>query len=425
MTGPAVTRTAANPGTGRGRRRNRISPAPSRRAVLRRPERAIKTTKANQSALGGRHLGIGIMLSSAVSMIFLLWRFAIQWTDYSSPAPSLIAWLVLLAFIGVALVTVRRRAPAVPRWLFPATLSVSAIVAALDLAGCWLNSESGVYPTAAAAVGALLAAFIIVRETRDILLATGVLAAAMVGVALAKERESVLTLAPDILITGLAVIPPLVGVFIVRGFRRMVQLELDLVLVRSTVSQPRFAVGMLASEELARLDFDAEQLLDDVAEGRIQLPLTPELSNRASSLATQLRLHLIEGRTETWLHHAVTESEFLGPAVRLSDPSGLAGLLSPEQRDALLLTIWLLVGDATRTTATVSLTLGPISPTLGVTADRKVRFPIELTTTGVPHRRVDPETWQAIRVVGPYTDTVRDGSLRVDIECSVDNPADA
>ena len=261
MTGRAVTETAADTRTGRGRRRHGASPVPSRRTAFRRPERAIKTANANQNALGGRHLGIGIMLSGAVSMVFLLWRFAIQWTEYSSPAPSLIAWLILLAFIGVALVAVRRRAPAVPPWLFPATLSVSAIVAALDLAGCWMNSESGVYPTAAAAVGALLAAFIIVRETRDILVATGVLAAAMVGVALAKEREWVLTLAPDILITGLAVVPPLLGVFIVRGFRRMVQLELDLVLVQSTVSQPRFAVGMLASEELARLDFDAEQLL--------------------------------------------------------------------------------------------------------------------------------------------------------------------
>jgi len=427
MTGGTTTEAVADLELRRDRRRHRRTAEPSpRRTAFRRPERTIKTTKANQSALGGRHLGIGIMLSGAVSIVFLLWRFAIQWTEYSSPALSLIAWLILLGFIAVALITVRRTALAVPPWLFPATLSIGAIVAALDLVACSLNTtDQGVYPTAAAAVGALLAAFIIVRETRDILIATGVLAAAMVGVALTKEREWMLTMAPDILITGLAVIPPLLGVFIVHNFRRMVQLELDLVLVQSTVSQPRFAVGMLASEELARLDLDAEQLLDDVAEGRIQLPLAPELSNRASSLATQLRLHLIEGRTETWLHHAVTESEFLAPAVRLNDPSGLAGLLSPEQRDALLLTIWLLVGDAARSAATVSLTLGPISPSRGVTADRRVRFPIELTTTGVPQRRVDPETWQAIRVVGPYTDSVRDGSLRVDIECSVDNPADA
>jgi hypothetical protein len=425
MTGPILTVTSPGGELRRDRKRPRTDAGVSRRPAFRRPERTIKAAKADQSALGGRHLAIGIMLSGAVSVVFLLWRFAIQFTEYSFPALSLLAWLILLSFIAVALVVVRRRAPTMTKWLFPVTLWVGAVVAALDLAGSWMNAHSDIYPTAAAALGSLLAAFITVRSTRDILIATGVLGAAMIGMGLAEDRGNVLTLAPEILITGLAVVPPLLGVFIARGFRRMVQLELDLVLVQSTVSQPRFAVGMLASEELARLDFDAEQLLDDVAEGRIALPLTPELSNRASSLATELRLHLIEGRKETWLHHAVTESEFLGPAVRLSDPSGLAGLLAPVQRDALLLTIWLLVGDATRTDATVSLTLGPISPTHGVTPGRKVRFPIELTTTGVPHRRVDPETWQAIRVVGPYTDSIRDGSLRVDIECSVDNPADA
>jgi hypothetical protein len=424
MSGPVVTEHAAETPLLRDRSRRGRDQSRSLRPAFRRAGRTLKAAKANQSALGGRHLGIGIMLSGAVSVVFLLWRFAIQWTQYSAPLLSLLAWVILIGLIVVALITVRKRALALPRWLFPSILGGSAVVAVLDFAGCWMNSDRGVYPTAAAAIGSVLAAFIIVRETREILISTAVLGSAMVVMALAKERDHILTIAPEILITGLAVVPPLLSVFIVRGFRRMVQLELDLVLVQSTVSQPRFAVGMLASEELARLDLDAEQLLDDVAEGRTELPLAPELSNRASSLATQLRLHLIEGRKETWLHHAVTESEFLGPAVRLSDPSGLAGLLSPEQRDALLLTIWLLVGDATRTDATVSLTLGPIAPTLGG-GDRKVRFPIELTTTGVPHRRVDPETWQAIRVVGPYTDSVRDGSLRVDIECSVDNPADA
>jgi hypothetical protein len=176
---------------------------------------------------------------------------------------------------------------------------------------------------------------------------------------------------------------------------------------------------------LARLDLDAETLLDDVAQGRTALPLAPSAAATAASLATQLRLHLIEGRTETWLHHAITESEFLGPVVALSDPAGLAGLLSPPQRDGLLLTIWLLMGDTARSGASISLRLGPIAPTYGALLHRKVRFSIELTTTGVSRRRVDPETWQAIRAVGPHVDSNRAGSLWVDIECSVDNPADA
>jgi hypothetical protein len=181
---------------------------------------------------------------------------------------------------------------------------------------------------------------------------------------------------------------------------------------------------MLASEQLAELDLEAETLLDDVAEGKAPLPLAPEKANTAAALATQLRLHLIEGRKETWLHHAINESEFLAPAVEREDPNGLAGLLSPAQRDAVLLTLWLLVGDASRNPPTVSLKLGPIPPAPRRDQSRLV-FPIRLSTTGVPRRRVDPETWQAIRVVGPYVDSGRGGSVSVEITCSVDNPADA
>ncbi len=106
------------------------------------------------------------------------------------------------------------------------------------------------------------------------------------------------------------------------------------------------------------------------------------------------------------------------------DLAGLAGLHVPAQRDALLLAIWLLISDTSRPTTMVSLALGPISPTHGVNPPHTVKFLIELTTTGVPRRKVDPETWQATRIVGPHVDSVREGRVRVDIECSVDNPAD-
>ena len=123
----------------------------------------------------------------------------------------------------------------------------------------------------------------------------------------------------------IAVAAGFIGVVIVEAFRRLVQVELDRVLVQSTVSAPRFAVGMLASEELARLDFAAEELLDSIATGTTPLPLTPKTASVAASLATELRLHLIEGRRETWLYHAVSESEMLGRSVTLIDKSSLAG----------------------------------------------------------------------------------------------------
>ncbi|SDK49304.1 hypothetical protein SAMN05216282_1078 [Cryobacterium psychrotolerans] len=421
----AVSRAAVTPGAAGQAPASPGATRPDARRSLRRTGRIVKAARADPNGLGGRHLGVGLVFSGGSIAVFLFWRFVVQLPGTPSPLPSLAAWLILLIATVFTVAVVQRSSTRMPPWLFTFALITGAVVVILDLAGSAGRSYADVYPTAAPAVGALLTGLVTLREPRDVLAATGVLGVLTAGAALLEDRASLLTLAPEILSIALGIVPPVLGVIIVRSFRRMVELELDLVLVQSTVSQPRYAVGMLASEELARLDLDAETLLDDVAQGRTPLPLAPETSSTAASLATQLRLHLINGRTETWLHHAVTESEFLGPSVTVQDPSGLAGLLAPSQRDALLLTIWLLISDTARTASTVSLTLGPISPTHGTVSRKKVRFPIELMTTGVPRRRVDPETWQAIRIVGPHVDTIRDGSLRVDIECSVDNPADA
>jgi hypothetical protein len=210
----------------------------------------------------------------------------------------------------------------------------------------------------------------------------------------------------------------------------MVQVELDRVLVQSTVSAPRFAVGMLASEELERLDLAAEELLDAVASKKTNLPLTPKNASVAAQLATELRLHLIEGRRETWLYHAISESEQLGKSVTLSDKSSLAGLLDPTQRDGLLSAAWLLVADGPssnprrRSAArTLNIQIGPVVPGEAV-PEHKIAIPITITTTGVPRNRVDSGVWDALGRIGRYSDSTQDASLRVDVECIVDNPAD-
>ncbi|GAA2082666.1 hypothetical protein GCM10009840_18740 [Pseudolysinimonas kribbensis] len=212
---------------------------------------------------------------------------------------------------------------------------------------------------------------------------------------------------------------------VVETFRRLVQLELDRVLVQSTVQAPRFAVGMLASEELARLDLAAEELLVSVADRKVVLPLIPKNASIAAQLATELRLHLIEGRRETWLYHAVSESEMLGKSVTLIDKSALAGLLDPSQRDGLLSTAWLLVSENLKPSQGRSLTiqLGPVAPG-GEVPDHKILVPITITSTGIARNRVDSGVWDALSRVGRYSDSTQDASLRVDIQCLVDNPAD-
>jgi hypothetical protein len=396
-----------------------------RRRTFRRPQRTVDTTRANRAGLGGRHLGFGISLSGGFVALFLLWRFASQWELYANPVPTLAAWVLLLAAAIVTLIVTNKMSDRLPTWFFLTVLGTGELIVALDLAGYGSGDTAGAYPTAAAAVGALFTGLVTVRRGRDIVAATLVLGAVVAAGALTVQRTDTFAPAYAILTIGLCMFPPVLGVSVARVFRRMVQRELDLVLVQSTVTQSSSAVGMLASEELARIDLDAETLLDDVATGRTALPLSAAKSAAAAALATQLRLHLIEGRRETWLHHALTESEFLGPAVNLDDPAGLAGQLSPVQRDALLLAIWLLISDTDGAEPTVSLVFGPLGRTSGHAVGEMLRFPIQIVIEGVPRRRVDPETWQAIRAVGPHIDSVRSGQLHVDIECSIDNPADA
>jgi hypothetical protein len=423
-TGPVLLADAADPSV-RAHRQLLDDQRNERRRTFRRPQRTVDTTRANRTGLGGRHLGFGLSLSASFVAFFLLWRFTVQWDLYTNPLPSLAAWLLLLIAGLCTLHFTNRVSDRMPTWLFLTVLATGEVVVALDLAGYGVGGTDGAYPTAAAAVGVLLTGLVTVRRGRDIVAATLVLGAVVAAGAFTVPRADTLALAPAILTISLCVVPPVLGVSVARVFRRIVQRELDLVLVQSTVTQSSSAVGMLASEELARIDLDAETLLDDVATGRTALPLSAAKSAAAAALATQLRLHLIEGRRETWLHHALTESEFLGPAVNLDDPAGLAGQLSPVQRDALLLAIWLLISDTDGAEPTVSLVFGPLGRTSGHAVGEMLRFPIQIVIEGVPRRRVDPETWQAIRAVGPHIDSVRSGQLHVDIECSIDNPADA
>ena len=144
----------------------------------------------------------------------------------------------------------------------------------------------------------------------------------------------------------------------------MVQLELDRVLVQCTVSAPRYAVGMLASEELARLDLAAEELLESIASKKTALPLAPKMASIAASLATELRLHLIEGRRETWLYHAVSESEMLGKAVTLSTSPASPGCSTRSSATACSRRpgCWSATRSTSNASRTVTLQVGPVAP---------------------------------------------------------------
>lgn len=389
--------------------------------------KAFRQASARGATLGTGYLAIGAAVLSAIQTVYGLGLYAARVGEYPDLLPVTASWLLYLAALVTAVVSLSLVGERLPTWLYLVFLMMLAGVVALDFAAIWPLGNVGHYATASVSAGFALVIVVALRAGREISLAVVMLAAAFIAAVVLTTPLTPATIPGQVSTIALAVLPPALGVVVVRGFRRMVQAELERVLIQSTTSAPRFAVGMLASEELARLDLAAEELLDAVGTGRSPLPLGPKTASTAASLATELRLHLIEGRRETWLYHAVTESEVLGKSVTLTDPGSLAGLLDPVQRDGLLSAAWLLVSERSKssTPRSAHITLGPVVASAQDYAPaNSIIVPITFATTGVARNRVDPATWDAFGRVGRYSDSTQNSSLRVDVECIVDNPAD-
>ncbi len=388
--------------------------------------RAMRQASPRGASLGTGYLGIGATVLAGIQGLYGLGAFAVHFSAYPSALPAILAWVVYAVAVASISITIAMRGEQLTGWMFGCFLFALAAVVALDLIAIWPLHDVGAHATASVAAGFGLLIAVTLRRGREIVAAAGAIGAVLIVAIVLDTPAAPQTLPAQIVTVAVAIAPAMIAVYVISRFRRIVQLELDRVLVQSTVSAPRFAVGMLASEELARLDLAAEELLDSVSTGRTALPLSPKMASIAASLATELRLHLIEGRRETWLYHAITESEQLGKRVTLTDRGGLAGLLDARQRDGLLGAVWLLVaadGAKTNSGATAQLTVGPIT-TPAATGRGTIGVPIRIDTTSVARNRVDPAIWNAIDRVGRFRDSMHDSSLRVEIECVVANPAE-
>ncbi|MCI0158287.1 hypothetical protein KNO15_16415 [Leifsonia shinshuensis] len=391
---------------------------------------ALPRGRQERDALGRARLDLGFNVASIALIASLFAIMVITVPEYPDLPFTLAAWGVLVVTLVTALVLRFRLPDLLPTWLFAAALVLWAGVVGLDVVGT-ASPSTWIPLTAAAAVGPALLLCVPVRPARDIVIATAVLGLVLAGLLLFRSVDDPQMLGPGIATVAIAIAPPLVGMQIVRSLSTLVQLELDLVQVQSTVSSPGYAVGMMASEELARLDLAAERLLDGVATGRTALPLDEATADTAASIATELRLHLIQGRKETWLYHAVTESALLGPTVTLTDPDGLAAGLTRDQRDGLLTAVWLLISDPVRSGAgqarTLSLDIeraaGP-QVAAGSAVASGATMSIVITTTGVPRNGVDPAAWQAIRKVGRHIESFSDSALRIEITTVSDTTAE-
>ncbi|MFF1878005.1 hypothetical protein [Leifsonia sp. NPDC058230] len=396
--------------------------------TLPHPTSATASTTSERDALGRARLDVGFNVTALALIAYQFVVMTLNLGSYTVLPLSLAAWAVLIATLVVALILHPRMPGELPDWLFYGALVLWALVVALDITGTWSAGDAGAPLTAAVAVGSALLLCAPVRPPRDIVIPAVILGVALASAFALRGQHDVSALGPAFVTIALSVAPPLLGVQIVRSLRTLVQLELDLVQVQSTVSAPPYAVGMMASEELARLDLAAERLLDGVATGRTPLPLDDATASAAASIATELRLHLIQGRRETWLYHAITESALLGPSVTLNDPEGLAGLLTRDQRDGLLTAVWLLISDPVRQGAvqTRTLQLDLIRPSAPDALDPSAgaRMPIVISATGVPRNGVDPAAWQAIRKVGRHVESFSGSTLRIEIDSLSHNPAD-
>jgi hypothetical protein len=394
---------------------------------FRRPTRSARAAEDIRSAHGGRRLAAGVTVASvAIVLAHLLhaWGLATVFPPGRGPGP---AWIAL-GLVSVGAVVATRGLSRVPDWVFVALLAALAVPIWLDVIATADLLRLGVTPTAAPAAAALLMPVAALRETRGPLAASIVIAGVLMVQALLQAPEAGTRTVIGVAIAASAVVPVVIAVIAVRGFRRLVGRELDLTLVQSTVSTPRSAVGMRASEELAELDYDAEALLDDVGAGRIALPLPPAAAERAGQLAARLRVRLIEGRTDTWLRHAVTESAYLSRRVTVDDPAGLAGLLAPAQRDGLLLALWLIAGQ--RRTKPSAPPLRVLVTCRDAEAEEPdpdegrpyggMRVAIRFDVSGVAVRKVDEATWEALDNVGGYEAVAAPDGFRIDIVCRID-----
>lgn len=372
-----------------------------------------------QSALALQRLGYGLTLSATAVILISLVAFITGAQQYPRVGLCIIAW-VLLAGIAVFVLPHRFAFADSPQG-FWVVIAVLTVVVALDIIGSWTGTIESPHPSAATAVGGILLACVNTRPVRDIVIATAVLSATLVLTFVTSLHGDVLALGPRIVVVLLAGVPPMIGVQVVRSFRSLVQIESDRTQVQATVSTAGISVGMLASKELARLDLDAERLLDAVATGQAPLPLSPKTASQAASIATELRLHLIAGRGRTWLYHAVSESAVLGPVVTVTDSEGLAAHLSTDQRDALLSAIWLFAADLSRATQKLRIDLRRLKKH----GDSDRRISIRIEASGVPRKQVDPAVWQAISKVGVHTESNQEDVLVVDVDCDVERSTGA
>ena len=272
--------------------------------------RRIGRASAHRGTLGTAFLGLGATIVVGLRAVYGVSWFAGLWSSYPQPFLGLIAWLVLGVTIIGTIAASRAVGDLLPDWMFALFLAGIAASIALDVIAVWDLHDIGRNATAGLAAGMTLLLLVTRRGRIEVLIAAGVVGVWLAVLMFLDAPSDVPVdadwIAPQVTGLALAVLPPVIGVVIVETFRRLVQVELDRVLVQSTVSAPRFAVGMLASEELARLDLAAVRALGN----RLRLDHDPVIASR--------RLHANRLRLQSRAATPIGVSVAIVPVITLS-----------------------------------------------------------------------------------------------------------
>lgn len=378
------------------------------RPGIEHPERPANDVRDRH---GGRMIANGVTVAAAALVLSLFGRFLVQLNQYPPGHSPSAAWLAFAAILGTGIVS-RTVVPRPPIWLYITLMAALMVPVTVDLALTWPLLPLGIIPTAAPAAAVLLMPIAVLFPPRTPLLVAWAIAAAILIHTLLQAPAAGGTTFAGITTALAAGLPVYISALIGTEFSAMVRRELDLTRVQSTTATPETAVGMEASEELVRLDRDAESLLDSVGSGATPLPVPPDVAARAGEIAGALRVRLIEGRTDTWLRHAVSESQYLAGRVTVSDPVGGAVRLSAEQRDGLLLALWWLNGEPARR-------VGAVDVRIGVPDEDRLQLEVTLTITGLIRNRLDAAVVDALDRVGTYRLTPTSLTTRIAVVAAI------
>jgi len=390
------------------------------------PPRTAGLIGRRYAGIGMRRIWLGLIGLVAIQIAYDLAHSIHQWAEYDKPLLMVAAWAILFVSDIAVIAVTRGLGEHLPSWIYWLLVAAMVVVCALDVTATWGFGDMGFSVTAAVAAAISLILAAATRSAVQVLVPAGAITVG-VGLALAfggSMRPEVMHDAVFVLVQMVG--PTVVAVAAVAALRAFAVREIDRVLTESTVAAPRLSVGMEASEQLARLDLAAESLLAAVADGRLKVPLTPEVARRAGALATELRAHLLLSRSKTWLGLAIEESPSLSSVVDVVDPERVAGLLGTTQHAELLAAIWLLAESTSRSksqTHPITVEFGELSAEHGPEATRTL--PIRLTVSHSTRTSIDSAVWERLARVGPYQEAAEPEGIRIDIQCRVSVPPSA